>query len=136
VALLVDYFGAVGRGLLAVVLWLLRLVAWVAGVALLAVLALATLRLVTWNPPLGFVVVVVEALAAGFVVFVLRRRHVDAFAAEGSAADREPVDYEDGRQELRSIPFVFKVVLGCIIVVLFFKYVVQIRLEPIVNESS
>ena len=81
----------------------------------------------------GAVVVVVELLAVGFALFVHQRRGQEKREAVG---EREPVRrVEPVQAERGGMPFVVKVILACVIVVLFFKYVVQLQLQPVVTDT-
>jgi hypothetical protein len=116
--LLADYVMALTRGVGGVVfavgralLRLLLIVAWVMAAALVLVLARSHLIL-------AVIVGAAFLFASGFAWYAYRR------------ARPRPVHADDAAREGGGMPFVLKVILACVIVVLFLKYFVQIRLVP------
>jgi hypothetical protein len=114
--LLADYVVAVTRGVTGIVLAVARavlrllvVVAWIMVAAFIVVLAGSHLVL-------AVIAGVVFLFASGFAWYAYRRIR--------------PRPVYDDASEGGGMPFVVKVILACIIVVLFFKYFVQIRLVP------
>lgn len=110
--LVADYVAALARGIAGITLFVGRavlrvviLAAWLIVAALIVVLAGSHLVL-------AIVAAATFLFASGFAWYAYRR------------ARPRPV-YDTG-----GMPFVLKVILACIIVVLFLKYFVQIRLVP------
>jgi hypothetical protein len=115
--LVADYVAALGRGIAGVTFFVARallrivvLAAWLIVAALIVILAGSHLIL-------AVIAGTAFLFVSGFAWYAYRR------------VRPRPV-YDDAAREGGGMPFVVKVILACIIVVLFLKYFVQIRLVP------
>jgi hypothetical protein len=128
VELVADYFAAIGRGIVAVVLWVGRLLLRLLTILVWAFVLAGVVVSYRASVVLGAVLSVVFAVGSGFVLYVVKRRSDERWEQEQAELEAAGVQISDDAGGIGS--FVVKVIVALVIVVVFFKYFVQIRLVP------